>query len=522
MVPLHEVPTPQTAHWRQALEWGYADEDDTWDAVQARYSRASTHASMTGYFDSLSSWKALVALCQQLDVQWGRWHMRHATTEQLAACRIALYPRVHTVRPVYPRDDLWHIELDHVDRCVLASVSDGSLRTLDADSGAVLWSTTLSSLPPPHRYMPFFQYSQGWLSVYHYDTRQLQVWRSERTIPWLSQPQRGVFRLHSRLALEPEVRGAPVYALHYPILSYMPNRATLVDMNLDTLQTDEYGVGMARRSARVHSLDSASHWMALSRSMAPSLVVAQRSGRALTAHWRLEEHLRTCGAPEYYVPMPAAPTLRDGFVWRPLVRTQARRGWLKAWIAPERQHRAGWRPWQAIQLDPATDTLVALSRRGLLVLLHLQQSLQAGQPPRLCAIETSAPPAPTDRVPLEDWLCAPDEMGHMRMHQGRVLAMYRTLQLLDLRTPTWGQTADGASIETPFSLYMWSRLPFEGCSERHEWQWTPLYHCVQLDHTSIFVVTREALAEAEHGAPSRTVLTHLRIDTAPPPVVERR
>lgn len=87
-----------------------------------------------------------------------------------------------------------------------------------------------------------------------------------------------------------------------------------------------------------------------------------------------------------------------------------------------------------------------------------------------------------------------------------------------------GQAHDGTSMETPFSLYMWSSTPFEGCSERHEWQWTPLYHCVQMDHTSIFLVTRKALADAEHGAQHCTVLAYLSVDTAPPPpppVVER-
>ncbi|WFD19214.1 hypothetical protein MCAP1_001437 [Malassezia caprae] len=508
-----------TSSWCQALELGYVTEDDTWDSICVRYSTASTHASMTGYFDTMRSCDALVALCRQLDIQWGRWHMRHMPLEQLAACRVMLCPPVHTMRPVYPRNDLWHMELDHADRCLVVSVSDGSLRTLDAASGALLWSTTLSSLPPPYGYTPFFQYSDGWLCVYHYDTHRLQVWRSERTMPWLPEPQRGVYRLHTQLPLDRQVRGTPVSALHYPILSYMPDATTLVDMNVDTLQTDRYQVDTPGRKGRVHTLDSMAQWVALSCGTAPSLLIAQRDD-ALTVCWRLEEHLGTYGAPEYYVPMPSAPTSCPGFQWRPLVRTQAPRGWLTSWIAPERRQRAGWRPWQAIQLDPATDTLVALSRRGLLVIWPVQESLRAGRPPRLCAIATSVPPSRTEHVPLEDWLFAPDEVGHMHMHQGRVVAMYRTLHLLDLRTPTWGQAHDGTSIETPFTLYMWSRTPFEGCSQRHEWQWTPLYHCVQMDHTSIFVVTREALTEAEHGAQHRTVVAHLRLDTAPPPVVE--
>ncbi|WFD22824.1 hypothetical protein MEQU1_001501 [Malassezia equina] len=444
--------------------------------------------------------------------------MEHTSLEQLAVSRIVLCPSVETIRPVYPRDELWHIELDHVDQCIIATVSDGSLRTLDASSGTLLWSATLSSWPPSYGYTPFFQCSQGWISVYHRDTNQIQVWRSERTMPWVSQPQRGVFALHMRFTLQPSVMGTPVYALHYPWLSYMPSPTKLVDVNLATMQSDEYQVAMAR-SMQMHSVDSLERWVAFSCSTTQSLVVAQRSASMLTIQWCLEEHLRSCGAPEYYVLMPATPSLRRGFQWRPLVRIKAKRGWHKAWVSLERRQRAGWRPWQAIRLDGATDTLVALSRRGLLILLHLRECLQAGRPPRLYVIETVPSAASgNDGVPLEDWLYAPDEVGHMHMHQGRVVAMYRTLHLLDLRTRTWGQTEDGMSIQTPFTLYMWTSTPFEGCSERHEWQWTPLYHCVQMDGASIYLVTRETPPAYERGIHSRTVLTHLRMDTARPAI----
>lgn len=105
-------------------------------------------------------------------------------------------------------------------------------------------------------------HSDGWSSVYHHDTHELQVWRNERTIPWIPEPQRGVFRLHTRLPLDRKVRSAPVYALHYPTLSYTTNTTTLVDMNVDTLQTEEHLVGMPGRAARVHSLDSTAQWVA--------------------------------------------------------------------------------------------------------------------------------------------------------------------------------------------------------------------------------------------------------------------
>ena len=210
------------------------------------------------------------------------------------------------------------------------------------------------------------------------------------------------------------------------------------------------------------------------------------------------------GIPPYYTPdsspAPSRPCFQQRFVHQvraPQTWTHARRLWQHAGAL-------GWSEWYKVELDSSTDTMVALSSQGVLLLRHVSYLTHSLIPPSLClyafpqqrpASAASTMPGPYQPMSPQhlprDWMRALQlhGMGSPSVCQGRVLVVHGLCTLLDLRVPSSLSKQPVPDIYArvsrpgvcvPFTVYEWSEMIWTDSTSASAWP-IPQNYAIQMD-----------------------------------------
>ncbi|WFC96032.1 hypothetical protein MBRA1_002688 [Malassezia brasiliensis] len=482
----HDVGMRDTVWASVARAAHYTDTHDVRSAVQ-HYQHSAPFASAAAYFDTLHSFRELCAKRHMLDVRWGTRAAPHA---DLATTTRALRPHVRYYRPSGAREDVWRIQLDPQENCLLESHVGGGVRAVDTHTGHVLWHSD----PTDARPYPHLEFDNGWLVFDRDAPGHFEVWRSARLVPDAPEAQRGAFVRYAILDVPELVRA---YRLQFPTLAFVTIFDTYAELDVRTKSlVRRVPLGHTLHGHRnIHYIEFDDDYLFLVGYGANRVSAVRRDTGAVV--WTLAEHIQRHGAPHCYRSVPRATGERHALLLREQQRTPAPR-----WLA-QLAHRAADDPaqlcyaWHAVHFDRVSHTLVVLGESGLLLVPNYRAVL-AGEPPtqplrmHLFATERDVPPSDGD-VPPFHRRPRTEMHGQLSVANGRVAAVYETLTVLDLHAQTHGCDTDGQRIEVPFAVYEWSDPPnafdwftgpidqFRGCS------------CIKLDATSLYCVTRQAL-----------------------------
>lgn len=176
--------------WRQkAQELGFCLDEDDVTVVQHRYKHELSQSCASRYYDDMASFYDLCRKRWTLDSHWGRNSAPNATSTSRRT--LELFPSRKYFRPSLQNEDVWRIKLDPVGNYFIEALRLGGIRTIDIDTGEVLWSTPSSEA----RNCPHLECQDGWMVIEHRELRSLAVWQSERISPSQgASPRRGAYR----------------------------------------------------------------------------------------------------------------------------------------------------------------------------------------------------------------------------------------------------------------------------------------------------------------------------------------
>lgn len=169
-----------------ALKYGYIHVDCGIKAALETFSSDPSRSNASRYLEGIDSFYELCRRLCQLDRRWGRTSdMVEPPTDGVRE----LIPATRYLRPAGSDEDVWRIKLDHADRCVVVTGRRGGIRTIDVDTGEVLWS-----IPPSEtRRCPHLEWSHGYMIFDRVSMGHFEVWRNERIIPDVAEPRRGFY-----------------------------------------------------------------------------------------------------------------------------------------------------------------------------------------------------------------------------------------------------------------------------------------------------------------------------------------
>ena len=176
--------------WRQkALESGFCLHEDDIAAVQHRQKYDLTQSCASRYYDDMTSFYDLCRKRWALESCWGRYSA--CNTASTSRRTLELFPSRKYFRPALENEDVWRLKLDPVGNYFIVTGRHGGIRTIDIDTGELLWS-----IPPTEtRDCPHLECQDGWMIFDQQAWGRLEVWQSERLTPREGEPpRRGAYR----------------------------------------------------------------------------------------------------------------------------------------------------------------------------------------------------------------------------------------------------------------------------------------------------------------------------------------
>ncbi|WFD19213.1 hypothetical protein MCAP1_001436 [Malassezia caprae] len=489
------------AVWRAtALRQGYIHVDCDITTALELCRTDPRHAMASRYLDGTSTYYELCRRLCLLDRHWGR---STAMAEPRTDGVRELSPAARYLRPAGSDEDVWRIKLDHADHCIIVTGRRGGVRTIDVDTGELLWS-----IPPSEtRRCPHLEWSHGYMIFDRESRGHFEVWRSERIIPEVAEPRRGAYRQYAILDAPHPILA---YRFQYPtllsataddyVLLYdVPSRTLTQKISLASTATRGVNMYVDALTQPLHFDDN---FVFLVGGSTFSITVLSRATQS--AVWHLRDHLERFGEPSCYVPEPLPTTSALCFQQQHVYPVPPPHMLVASPDDVRRADSAGPSTWSAVHPDVESDTLVLLSQEGLLLFRHYSAHLLHGAAPELIYVQLpnrvyarpeDRPEEPLDEVLPPNWGLMLEHFmpGQLAVAHGRVFMVHGMLLMMDLLAPS-GLSARYSDRPgtVPFSVYRWSDVmvlehrrihgfPYWNCS------------CVQMDRTGVYCVSTQVL-----------------------------
>ncbi|WFD29974.1 hypothetical protein MSPP1_000988 [Malassezia sp. CBS 17886] len=432
------------------------------EAARAHRAADARRGFVSSPVPPLTCFRRLCYALWNADCGWGRTNVRRGVEPRV------LVPRTHRYTADGVMEHVWRIKLDPVDGCIIVTDRLGGVRTIDADTGAVLWRLRSNETAP----FPHLEYSDGHMVLSAWDGT-FDVWRSER-LGDLGGGGQGWGEAGGMGGVEGDEDGgvggfargvaggvvggfagdiagnAPRGALRgafrrqRPVDIGRPSRAfrfqypTLFCYSADDFVT-EYNI-TSRTTVAAHSVAHTQHrennvnyidfdddfFFLVGDGGGAVSIFSRRSGDLL---WTLYDHIAQHGDPPTFS-SAAAPTSRGAFVPLRVVG-----GARYAYTGPKPGvAESEWHPWFGVHPDDDTQTLVVLGQSGLLFLRNYASVLPGH--PGAPSLFFYAFPRGVARWPHEDawssratrrpetWTVVDDLPGYLSVANGRVAAVY--------------------------------------------------------------------------------------------------
>ncbi|PKI83986.1 hypothetical protein MVES_001923 [Malassezia vespertilionis] len=391
---------------------------------------------------------------------------------------LELVPAVQYYRPSYAREWVWRMRLDPHDNCIIQTMCDGTLRSLDIATGQLLWSYNQVPFNP----CPHLEYSNGFI-VYNVGRNGLTV--CERV-------NRRCFNVCGTFAANPNMKA---FRLHYPILATATRDDRWEEFDLAAQQTQcRHPLLLPQNSSFLPDITYIEFDEAYAFVTTTTFEGISAYNRATGKRvWSLLEHVEKFGAPRTFATDDTIPCReRHSLQLRRLREIEAPAYFQQK----ELRNPALARSWFAVHVDQETGTLVFAGEKGILLVPKYKDVF--AQCPSTGTLYFYCFPfdGATGLSERANLTSSSMEYSQLAVKGGRVAVVCGLFVLLDLcvRTLCTNEEKTYAS----FAVYEWSDASY--AQEHLPEKVNQFNKCssIALDSAGVYVVTKQALHREIH------------------------